>query len=145
MKRALPAHCYQKPQGVYFQRRGWQTVRIRAEPGTADFARDDAEICSPQSFGFAEHRTISGTGHKRFSKLVDCFHCIKCLCSTQWKTILSLLCLPFHHAGKALETNRFLRFRLVESHRQSGPFGHRMSAQSHNSRHRRPCRFLWRR
>ena len=44
MKRALPAHCYQKPQGVYFQRRGWQTVRIRAEPGTADFAREYALI-----------------------------------------------------------------------------------------------------
>lgn len=44
MKRQLPAYCYQKPKGVYFQRRGWDTVRITAEPGTLEFARQYALI-----------------------------------------------------------------------------------------------------
>jgi len=44
MKRDLPAYCYAKPKGVYFQRRGWQTVRIIAAPGTAEFAREYALI-----------------------------------------------------------------------------------------------------
>lgn len=44
MKRELPKFCYAKPKGVYFQRRGWQTVRFNAAPGTADFAREYALI-----------------------------------------------------------------------------------------------------
>ena len=44
MKSGLPRHCYQKPKGVYFQRRGWATVRIIAAPGTAEFAREYALI-----------------------------------------------------------------------------------------------------
>lgn len=37
MKRDLPPYVYQKPAGLYFQRRHWQTVRINAEPGTPAF------------------------------------------------------------------------------------------------------------
>lgn len=44
MKRELPKFCYAKPKGVYFQRRGWQTVRFTAAPGTPDFAREYALI-----------------------------------------------------------------------------------------------------
>ena len=43
-KRALPAYVYQKPKGLYFQRRGWPTVRIDAAPGTAEFALEYAAI-----------------------------------------------------------------------------------------------------
>lgn len=41
-RRTLPPHCYQKPAGIYFQRRGCQTVRIVAAPGTAEFAAEYA-------------------------------------------------------------------------------------------------------
>lgn len=44
MKRTLPAYCYLKPKGVYFQRRGWDTVRFKSAPGTAEFAREYALI-----------------------------------------------------------------------------------------------------
>lgn len=44
MKTGLPRHCYQKPKGVYFQRRGWQTVRIVAPIGSPEFAREYALI-----------------------------------------------------------------------------------------------------
>ena len=30
MKRHLPAHCYQKPRGIYFQRRGWPADLVEA-------------------------------------------------------------------------------------------------------------------
>lgn len=43
-KRTLPAHVYQKPKGLYFQRRGWPTVRISAAPGTPEFALEYAAI-----------------------------------------------------------------------------------------------------
>ena len=43
-KRDLPAYCYTKPEGVYFQRRGWDTVRMTAQPGTPEFAREYALI-----------------------------------------------------------------------------------------------------
>lgn len=43
-KRSLPAHIYQKPKGLYFQRRGWPTVRIEHAPGTAEFALEYAAI-----------------------------------------------------------------------------------------------------
>ena len=44
MKRALPAHVYSKPKGLYFQRRGWKTVRISSEPGSKEFALEYAAI-----------------------------------------------------------------------------------------------------
>ncbi len=43
-KRALPAYVYQKPKGLYFQRRGWPTVRIEAAAGTPEFALEYAAI-----------------------------------------------------------------------------------------------------
>ena len=43
MKRDLPPYVYRKPSGaVYFYRRGEPSVRIRAEIGTAEFAREYA-------------------------------------------------------------------------------------------------------
>ena len=44
MKRELPKFCYAKPKGIYFQRRGWLTVRFTSTPGTPDFAREYALI-----------------------------------------------------------------------------------------------------
>lgn len=43
-KRALPAHVYRKPKGLYFQRRGWPTVRLSSEAGTPEFALEYATI-----------------------------------------------------------------------------------------------------
>lgn len=44
MKRDLPAHVYRKPKGIYFQRRGWQSVKIQSAPGTKEFALEYAAI-----------------------------------------------------------------------------------------------------
>lgn len=44
MKRELPAHVYRKPNGIYFQRRGWASVRMQSEPGTKEFALEYATI-----------------------------------------------------------------------------------------------------
>lgn len=44
----LPPHCYAKRGGVWFQRRGWQTVRFQAQPGTPEFAAEYALILRGQ-------------------------------------------------------------------------------------------------
>ena len=41
-KRGLPAHVYVKRDALYFQRRGWPTVRIESAPGTPEFATEYA-------------------------------------------------------------------------------------------------------
>lgn len=44
MKRALPPYCYQKPRGVYFQRRGWDSHKFQGAPHTPEFAAEYALI-----------------------------------------------------------------------------------------------------
>lgn len=44
MRRSLPPHIYEKRGVLYFQRRGWPSKRIEAEPGTAEFALEYAAI-----------------------------------------------------------------------------------------------------
>ncbi|MBU2867847.1 tyrosine-type recombinase/integrase [Pacificibacter marinus] len=44
MKRDLPAHVYQKKGGIYFQRRGYATQRIKSVPGTKEFALEYAAL-----------------------------------------------------------------------------------------------------
>lgn len=44
MKRELPKFVYQKPKGIYFQRRGYDTYRFQSEPGTPEFAAEYAMI-----------------------------------------------------------------------------------------------------
>jgi hypothetical protein len=44
----LPAHCYAKRGGVWFQRRGWKSVRIQSEPGTPEFVAEYARILRGQ-------------------------------------------------------------------------------------------------
>lgn len=44
MKKALPAHVYDKKGVLYFQRRGYKTTRIQAEAGTAAFALEYAAL-----------------------------------------------------------------------------------------------------
>lgn len=45
MKNALPKYVYAKPGGgVYFQRRGFKTVRFQSAPGTPEFAAEYALI-----------------------------------------------------------------------------------------------------
>lgn len=43
-KRHLPAHVYDKKGVLYFQRRGWPTVRMQAKAGTAEFALEYAAL-----------------------------------------------------------------------------------------------------
>lgn len=44
MRRNLPAHVYRKKGVLYFQRRGWKTVRIASEPGSREFALEYAAL-----------------------------------------------------------------------------------------------------
>lgn len=44
MRRSLPPHIYDKKGVLYFQRRGWPSKRIEAQPGTAEFALEYAAI-----------------------------------------------------------------------------------------------------
>ncbi len=46
MKRGLPAYVYLRKGKPYFERRGWQSQRIHAEPGTPEFAAEYAGILS---------------------------------------------------------------------------------------------------
>lgn len=46
MKRDLPAYVYLRKGKPYFERRGWQSQRIHAEPGTPEFAVEYARILS---------------------------------------------------------------------------------------------------
>ena len=49
-KKDLPKHVYGKPGGaVYFQRRGFKTVRFESQPGTAEFAAEYAMILRGRS------------------------------------------------------------------------------------------------
>lgn len=60
-KRALPAHVYQKPKGLYFQRRGWPTVRINSDAGTPEFALEYAAILNGAKIKPREEkRTFNG-------------------------------------------------------------------------------------
>jgi hypothetical protein len=62
MKRELPPHIYQKPKGLYFQRKGWDTVRIKAAVGTPEFWREYALIL--------DERPPIDTGAKTFQNLI---------------------------------------------------------------------------
>lgn len=65
MRRELPKYCYQKPKGLYFQRRGWPTVRILSEPGTAEFAREYALILKGE--------TVLNAGGRTFLNLIRAY------------------------------------------------------------------------
>lgn len=47
-RRDLPPHCYAKRGGIWFQRRGWQTVKFQSAPGTPEFAAEYALILRGQ-------------------------------------------------------------------------------------------------
>lgn len=49
-KRALPAHVYDKKGVLYFQRRGWPTVRVASKLGTAEFALEYASLLNGARF-----------------------------------------------------------------------------------------------
>ena len=75
MKAKLPPYVYQKPKGFYFQRRGWTTVRMQAEPGTAAFAIEYAAILNgaeiiPRASGRTFHALVdSYTASPRYAAL----------------------------------------------------------------------------
>ncbi|SEB61032.1 tyrosine recombinase XerC [Rhodobacter sp. 24-YEA-8] len=68
MKRALPAHVYQKPKGLYFQRRGWKTVKINSVPGTKEFALEYAAILNG---ALVAPQTAAG---RTFAALIQSYH-----------------------------------------------------------------------
>ncbi|MAM61428.1 tyrosine-type recombinase/integrase [Maritimibacter sp. UBA3975] len=43
-KRELPKHVYRQRNGLYFQRRGWKTRKIKADFGTPDFWKEYADL-----------------------------------------------------------------------------------------------------
>lgn len=59
MKRHLPPHVYDKKGVLYFQRRGWQTVRINAAAGTAEFHAEYARLLAGDRPIYAGPRTFS--------------------------------------------------------------------------------------
>jgi integrase len=73
MKRQLPAHVYDKGGVLYFQRRGWETVRINAKPHTPEFAREYAIILSGARPAYAGKQTFTAlvAAYKRSSKWRD--------------------------------------------------------------------------
>lgn len=72
MKRALPPHVYRKPSGaVYFYRRGEASIRIHAEFGTAEFAREYALAM--------QGNAVTNAGSKTFTNLIRSYQK-----STRW-------------------------------------------------------------
>ncbi len=63
-KRELPKHIYKQRNGLYFQRRGWQSRKIEGEFGTPEFWREYAEILE----GRATPKRVSS---RTFSSLVN--------------------------------------------------------------------------
>jgi integrase len=73
-KKNLPKHVYaKKGGGIYFQRRGFKTVRFKSAPGTPEFASEYALILSgrppPPKGKTLRALAISYQGSDRFTKL----------------------------------------------------------------------------
>lgn len=66
MKRHLPAHVYNKKGVLYFQRRGYPTRRIEAQPGTPAFALEYAALLNGARPAIAASR-------RTFNVLVDSY------------------------------------------------------------------------
>lgn len=58
MKRALPAHVYAKKGVLYFQRRGYRTVRIASAEGTPEFHAEYARLLAGDRPIYAGPRTF---------------------------------------------------------------------------------------
>lgn len=58
MKRELPPHVYDKKGTLYFQRRGWPTVRIAADRGTPEFHLEYARLLAGDRPVYAGPRTF---------------------------------------------------------------------------------------
>ena len=58
MKRHLPAHIYDKKGVLYFQRRGFPTVRMQHAPGTAEFHAEYARLLAGERPIYAGPRTF---------------------------------------------------------------------------------------
>lgn len=58
MKRELPAHVYRKKGVLYFQRRGYKTVRIAFEAGTPEFHAEYARLLAGERPVYAGPRTF---------------------------------------------------------------------------------------
>lgn len=59
MRRALPPHVYPKKGVLYFQRRGFPSVRIQAAPGTPEFHAEYARLLAGDRTIYAGPRTFA--------------------------------------------------------------------------------------
>jgi integrase len=66
-KRELPKHIYKQKNGLYFQRRGWPSLKLKADFGTPEFWREYADILS----GKAEPKKVH---FRNFLSLIDNYH-----------------------------------------------------------------------
>lgn len=74
MKRELPAHVYRKKGVLYFQRRGYKTVRIASPEGTPEFHAEYARLLAGDRPIYAGPRTFKALVEdyrhsRRFKKL----------------------------------------------------------------------------
>jgi integrase len=66
-KRELPKHIYRQRNGLYFQRRGWKSIKIQNEFGTPEFWQEYADILNGKS---ATARVVV----KSFEALIKSYH-----------------------------------------------------------------------
>lgn len=65
-KRELPKHVYRQRNGIYFQRRGWPSVKFQSEFGTSEFWREYAGILSQRD---KPKRVVT----RNFNALIDSY------------------------------------------------------------------------
>lgn len=58
MKRQLPRYVYEKKGALYFQRRGWDTVRIQSQAHTPEFAAEYAQLLGGSKPTYAGKQTF---------------------------------------------------------------------------------------
>lgn len=66
-KRELPKHVYRQRNGLYFQRRGWKSRKLKEEFGTAEFWKEYADILSGMKGG-------AKVSNRTFTALVKDYH-----------------------------------------------------------------------
>ncbi|MBL6426696.1 MAG: tyrosine-type recombinase/integrase [Maritimibacter sp.] len=66
-KRELPKHIYRQRNGLYFQRRGWKTRKIKSEFGTPEFWTEYASLIAGMT-------GAPKASHRSFTALVKDYH-----------------------------------------------------------------------
>jgi hypothetical protein len=66
-KRELPKHVYKQRNGIYFQRRGWPSLKFQNEFGTPEFWKEYSDILNEKE---QPKRVIV----RNFTALIDSYH-----------------------------------------------------------------------